>query len=453
LKFIIFIVLNIISGTLFVLFYKQKSRVAFYYAGYITAFSLGLLAITLDPHPELHLAPFAFPHLLARICSVLSYRMSPYLLLNAAISVAGIYENDNKKRTAIRLLLSIPILTGFCMDAIRPRQSFIFFYPDYLSNFWWLISSWSLFYVLLSNVLICQAAFTEKIPQAKRQKRIIAYLTLPSLLITWMAYVEPILGKHDFTNLTGIFGVFIFLTILVAVVRSGFIGLKISFEHDSMDRSIKALNSGASLINHAIRNELQLINIAAENLKRTNAPESARYIGIIENASHHLEDLARRFSEKTKPIVLFKEETDINQLLEDIFNSMEKMFALKNISIMRQYQEKSIIVKCDKVHIKEVLLNVLYNSIEAMPQGGPVTVTVYHTRRFIYIDIADAGSGMSEYDMEHILEPFYSTKKDQKNLGLGLTYCFAVMKQHHGSLRITSKKNEGTTVSLSLPKR
>ncbi|MGE5606789.1 MAG: sensor histidine kinase, partial [Bacteroidota bacterium] len=204
--------------------------------------------------------------------------------------------------------------------------------------------------------------------------------------------------------------------------------------------------------NHAVRNELQLINIAAETLKN-NPQESSKYINIIENASHHLEDLVRRFSEKTKPITLCIEETDIHQLVEDVLNSMEKMFTLKNINIAKQCQAGSTIVKCDRVHIEEVLINILYNSIEAMPQGGAINLTIYNKKRFINIDVADNGIGMSKSDMEHILEPFYSTKTAQKNLGLGLTYCFAVMKQHHGSLHITSDKNNGTTVTLSLPQR
>jgi two-component system sporulation sensor kinase B len=452
LKFIVFLVLNIISATLFLLFYKQKSKIAFYYAGYITAFSLGLLAITLDPHPELYLEPFTFPHLLARICSVLSYRMSPYLLLNAAISVAGIYENDDKKRRATIIFAGIPVFLGFCIDVMNPRQSFIFFYPDYLPNFWWLISSWSIFYVLLSNILLCYTSIIEKIPKIKKQKLIILYLTLPSLFIGWMVYVEPVRGEHDFTNLTGIFGAFLFLMIIIAFARTGFIGLRISFEHDFMDRSIRALYSGASMINHAIRNELQLINIATQNLKKINSPDAIQYIKIIENASRHLEDLARRFSEKTKPIILFMEETDISQLVEGIFNSMAEIFALRNITISKQYQENPAMVKCDKVHMKEVLLNIFYNSIEAMPRGGSITFTIYSKRRFIHIDVADTGIGMSKDDMEHMFEPFYSTKKVEKNLGLGLTYCFAVMKQHHGSLSITSEENKGTTVTLSLPK-
>ena len=451
-KFIVFVALNIISGTLFVLFHKQKSKIAFYYAGYISAFSLGLLAITLDPDPEHYIMPFALPHLLARICSVVSYRMSPFFLLNASISVVGIYSNNPKKRTLLSLITFLPVFIGFVIDGMNPRQSFIFSYPDYLPNFWWMFSSWGLFYTLLSNILLYYAVIIENVPQVKRQKMIIAFLALPTLFIAWNVYISPVLGKHDFSNLNATFGVFIFITIIIAVARTGFIGLKLSFEHDYMDRSIKTLYSGASLINHAVRNELQLINIAAETIK-TNSPESMKYIRVIENASHHLEDLVRRFSEKTKPITLYIEEIDINQLVDEILSSMEKMFIQKSINVTKQCLENSPTVKCDRVHVEEVLLNVLYNSIEAMPQGGSITLAIYIKGRTMNIDVTDSGIGMSKYDMKHILEPFYSTKKDEKNLGLGLTYCFAVMKQHHGSLHITSGEDSGTTVTLSLPKR
>ena len=134
-------------------------------------------------------------------------------------------------------------------------------------------------------------------------------------------------------------------------------------------------------------------------------------------------------------------------------SSMEKMFIQKSINVTKQCLENSPTVKCDRVHVEEVLLNVLYNSIEAMPQGGSITLAIYIKGRTMNIDVTDSGIGMSKYDMKHILEPFYSTKKDEKNLGLGLTYCFAVMKQHHGSLHITSGEDSGTTVTLSLPKR
>lgn len=114
--------------------------------------------------------------------------------------------------------------------------------------------------------------------------------------------------------------------------------------------------------------------------------------------------------------------------------------------------EDGMIVQADEGELREALVNLLLSAIDAMPDGGPVTLRARFQGDGVVIEVADTGTGMTEETRQKCLEPFYSTK-GAKGTGLGLTTVYGTTQRHGGAINIESELGKGTTFFISLPKR
>lgn len=95
--------------------------------------------------------------------------------------------------------------------------------------------------------------------------------------------------------------------------------------------------------------------------------------------------------------------------------------------------------------------NILRNAIDAVDVNGQIEIGIIRTQRYIILEISDNGCGISKQDLPHVVLPYYSTKKNAFNFGLGLSYCSNVMQKHGGLLEIESGEAKGTKVFLKFP--
>ena len=103
----------------------------------------------------------------------------------------------------------------------------------------------------------------------------------------------------------------------------------------------------------------------------------------------------------------------------------------------------------DQSSLRGALMNLMLNAIEAMPQGGTLSVIVDRTANTIRVEITDTGRGIAEEDANKIFEPFYTTKA--QGLGLGMPYARKIIEQHGGTISLSSRPGEGTTIHIDLP--
>jgi len=101
------------------------------------------------------------------------------------------------------------------------------------------------------------------------------------------------------------------------------------------------------------------------------------------------------------------------------------------------------------------LLALEINAVEAMPGGGSFSIRVEEVEYLhaVQITVRDTGSGISEEDIPHIFEPFYTTKKEGKGTGLGLSVVYGIIDRHSGSISVESKQGIGTTFTITLPRK
>jgi CheY-like chemotaxis protein len=108
-------------------------------------------------------------------------------------------------------------------------------------------------------------------------------------------------------------------------------------------------------------------------------------------------------------------------------------------------------VKGDAVELREVLVNMIYNAVDAMPSGGEVRVSTQETRERVVVCITDTGTGMGPEVKQRLFDPFFTTK-GKAGTGMGLAVSFGIIRRHEGSIEVDSEPGRGTTFRISLPK-
>jgi signal transduction histidine kinase len=128
---------------------------------------------------------------------------------------------------------------------------------------------------------------------------------------------------------------------------------------------------------------------------------------------------------------------------------------MNNIKLERNFKAESLPLVCDPHQLEQALLAVEINSVEAMPDGGVLTISVTPEEQsaMIRIDISDTGVGIRNEDLPHVFEPFFTTKHDGKGTGLGLAVVYGIVKRHGGTVEIRSQITTGTTLSIRLPRQ
>lgn len=217
------------------------------------------------------------------------------------------------------------------------------------------------------------------------------------------------------------------------------------------------VKTGTSCLRHAFKNDLEIVNLFTRKIEEYAAQHHIEPLqkatSIVMNKNKHLLSLMKRVNHLTSELVLVKEKRNIKQTVENVIESFKPKLAKHRIQVHKLYEQPilshPIYVEYDPVHIEEVLLNIINNSVEAMAQnGGEIYIEIVSETENVIITIRDTGSGISNEHLPHIMELYYSTKQEKQNFGIGLFYCERVMKKHGGSVYIHSEVGKGTSVEL-----
>jgi signal transduction histidine kinase len=116
-------------------------------------------------------------------------------------------------------------------------------------------------------------------------------------------------------------------------------------------------------------------------------------------------------------------------------------------------EEKIPAIWGDFNQIQQCVINLIFNAIDAMPEGGTLTIRCGHiqAKGVVNIGVEDTGSGISEEHLPHIFEPFYSTKTEGNGLGLGLATVYGIIDRHKGTITVESEVGKGTLFTITLP--
>jgi len=219
---------------------------------------------------------------------------------------------------------------------------------------------------------------------------------------------------------------------------------------------MSALGRVTANVAHDIRNPLTVIGGFVRRLNKIIPPGSKEkeYAAIITSEVNRLEKILKNVLTYSRHTALARERHDLNDIVYDFIKTYEIICKEQSIKIEMSFADlPQIMVDIDRA--SEAINNVLSNAIEAMPDGGILTVA---TRKedmkgssYISVDISDTGEGIPEDHLEQIFEPFYSSKISGHGAGLGLSICKKIVEDHGGFIRVKSAAGKGSTFSLYFP--
>lgn len=201
-------------------------------------------------------------------------------------------------------------------------------------------------------------------------------------------------------------------------------------------------------ITHEIKNPLAVIKGYLSMFDVNNKEKSTKYIKIIKSEVNRSLNLLSDFMEFTK-IKINTSNVIFNDLMDDIKEVLIPFFNAKNVKYNFNI-EANIEINIDYNRIKQVLINVIKNAVEACPNNmGLVSTTIFKDKDYLYIFVKDNGSGMDKDTLDNILVPFFTTKEN--GTGLGVSLSKEIILSHKGEISYDSILGKGTTCKITLP--
>jgi len=181
-------------------------------------------------------------------------------------------------------------------------------------------------------------------------------------------------------------------------------------------------------------------------------PELREYINYLNSEATRCAEIARNLLDFSRNSEIEIKENHIRTILDKTIDVLRHRASMGQIDIQTSYAENIPHLCCDFKRLQQAFMNILWNAIEAMPQGGVLRVaTAFDPRHdVISVTISDTGAGIADDALEHIFEPFFTTKGDGKGVGLGLSVAYGIIRQHSGKIQVHSEPGKGTTFIIQL---
>ncbi len=164
----------------------------------------------------------------------------------------------------------------------------------------------------------------------------------------------------------------------------------------------------------------------------------------ITRVMNQLLAFARRRPVERRPL-------DLRETIEGSLEMFQERLARHGIRIEKSFQDDCPKVHADADQMSQVLINLVMNAIQAMPEGGMLRVALARADGMVRLTVADTGHGIAQQDLPKIFDPFFTTKETGKGTGLGLTVVKGIIDEHGGSIQVESDSGKGTTFTISLP--
>jgi len=233
-----------------------------------------------------------------------------------------------------------------------------------------------------------------------------------------------------------------------------------NFSHQQFQQTIHEMSELAGGLAHELRNPLSTmmvnLQLLAEDLQ-DNAidTEDLRRRSLIKletlrREADRLQSLFDDFLRLMGPSDVALRDTDLSQLIRRLMDFFEPLALNLNINVHVSGTHEPVFAPADEKLLSQALLNIVINAQQALPQGGAIDISLRQTDGDTIISVRDNGVGIADEDRTRIFKPFFSTKKSGTGLGLSMTQ--RIVRDHGGSLDVTSQPGRGTTFTITLPR-
>lgn len=275
------------------------------------------------------------------------------------------------------------------------------------------------------------------------------------------AYLPGI--SHDFHFERDFFYCFYMVYVRVTIfVMIGFLADYLVRAVDKMEQNLSIREKFAMLgemamhMAHEIKNPLMAISgsieVLEDDLRGKLSAENQKMMESIVTESQRLKDLFEKVLDYARPEHLDVQRLNVNEILDEVFILLDSLIKKgKPVSIRHEYREKPPgWVFADRNRIKQVFINILYNGLQAMPEGGELSVWTRENNSHCEVNFKDTGMGMSRQEREHLFIPFRSAKKG--GTGIGLAIAYKIVHNHGGNIAVKSQPGKGSVFTVTLPR-
>ena len=220
--------------------------------------------------------------------------------------------------------------------------------------------------------------------------------------------------------------------------------------------SLASLTTLAAGVAHEIKNPLGSIGIHIQLMQKeinNNCCDDPKvfnkYLDIVNEEIERLNGIVVDFLFAVRPMDINPETHNVNKLLSELCGFVQYELENSHIKLVTEFDEEIPEIEVDEKYFKQAFLNLVKNSLAAMPEGGILKVATEEKDDSVYIIIKDTGIGIPEENLPKVFEPFFTTK--EFGSGLGLTLVYKIIKESGGDISLKSKEGEGTEITITFP--
>lgn len=219
-----------------------------------------------------------------------------------------------------------------------------------------------------------------------------------------------------------------------------------------MSRRLSANSRLTRGVAHEVKNPINAIvlhlHLLQSKLQQID-PGTRRHMDIIGNEIHRLDRVVQILVDFTRPRDLKIEQVDLRRLLEDVAVLAAPDAEQHGVTLSRNFPAEPLHVKVDPDFMKQAILNIVINGVQAMTEGGELTISARRDEGMVLTEIHDTGGGIPKEVQEKIFELYFTTKKDGSGIGLAQTY--QILQWHYGTVDFETHEGQGTTFRLRIP--
>jgi len=219
-----------------------------------------------------------------------------------------------------------------------------------------------------------------------------------------------------------------------------------------LSRRISASGRVTRGVAHEVKNPINAIVLHLQLLRNKLLqvdPDTSRHVDIIDSEIHRLDRVVQILVDFTRPRDLHLEEIDLRLVLDEVSLLAAPDAEQHGVKLVRELPSELVPVKIDVDLIKQAILNVVLNGVQAMPNGGTLTIAAKRDEDLAVTEIRDQGQGIPADIQDKIFELYFTTKRTGSGIGLAQTY--QIMQWHYGAVDFETSQGKGTTFRLRLP--
>jgi PAS domain S-box-containing protein len=219
-----------------------------------------------------------------------------------------------------------------------------------------------------------------------------------------------------------------------------------------LSRRLAAIGRLTSGVAHEVKNPINAIVVHLEVLRQKMKeidPDTRRHVDVISSEIQRLDRVVQTLVDFTRPVELRLNDMDLRKLVEDVVSLASPAAEKHNVLIEREAAPDALPVRIDGDLVKQAILNIVLNGVQAMPEGGTLRLTAKRDGDSALISVRDQGAGIPENIRDKVFNLYFTTKTGGSGIGLAMAY--RVVQLHHGSVEFTSIIDHGTTFYLRFP--